>query len=103
MTPLLKVQNVEIAFDTRRQRGRTAHVVRAVDNVSLTVAQGEILGLVGESGSGKTTLGQALVGLLRPDHGQVLFDGPTCTPSGGARAGRCGARCRWCSRSRADR
>jgi len=75
MTPLLKVQNVEIAFDTRRQRGRTAHVVRAVDNVSLTVAQGEILGLVGESGSGKTTLGQALVGLLRPDHGQVLFDG----------------------------
>jgi oligopeptide/dipeptide ABC transporter ATP-binding protein len=73
--PLLEAENVEIAFHARRQRGRSAHIVRAVDKVSLTVAQGEILGLVGESGSGKTTLGQALVGLLRPDHGRVLFDG----------------------------
>jgi oligopeptide/dipeptide ABC transporter ATP-binding protein len=73
--PLLEARNVQIAFHTRRQRGGGAHVVRAVDDVSLTVQQGEILGLVGESGSGKTTLGQALVGLLKPDHGQVLFEG----------------------------
>jgi peptide/nickel transport system ATP-binding protein/oligopeptide transport system ATP-binding protein len=73
--PLLEARGVQITFHTRRQRGGGVHVVRAVDDVSLTVQQGEILGLVGESGSGKTTLGQALVGLLKPDHGQVLFAG----------------------------
>ena len=73
--PLLEAQNVEIAFHTRGRRGVSAQVVRAVDDVSLAVLPGEILGLVGESGSGKTTLGQALVGLLRPDSGQVRFDG----------------------------
>jgi oligopeptide/dipeptide ABC transporter ATP-binding protein len=73
--PLLEARNVEITFHTRRQRGGGVHVVRAVDDVSLTVQQGEILGLVGESGSGKSTLGQALVGLLKPDQGQVLFAG----------------------------
>jgi peptide/nickel transport system ATP-binding protein/oligopeptide transport system ATP-binding protein len=73
--PLLEAKEVQIAFHARRQRGRAVHVVRAVDDVSLTVQRGEILGLVGESGSGKTTLGQALVGLLKPDHGHVLFEG----------------------------
>jgi oligopeptide/dipeptide ABC transporter ATP-binding protein len=73
--PLLEARDVQVTFHTRRQRGGATHTVRAVDDVSLTVAQGEILGLVGESGSGKTTLGQALVGLLKPDHGQVLFGG----------------------------
>jgi oligopeptide/dipeptide ABC transporter ATP-binding protein len=73
--PLLEAKDVQITFHTRRQRGGGARVVRAVDDVSLTVRQGEILGLVGESGSGKTTLGQALVGLQKPDHGRVLFEG----------------------------
>jgi peptide/nickel transport system ATP-binding protein len=73
--PLLEARNVQVTFHTRRQRGGGVHVVRAVDDVSLTVRPGEILGLVGESGSGKSTLGQVLVGLGRPPHGQVLFDG----------------------------
>lgn len=47
--------------------------VRAVDDVSLKIDQGEILGLVGESGSGKTTLGKIILGLIIPDQGQVLF------------------------------
>ncbi len=45
------------------KRGRTP-AFRAIDDVSLSIAQGEVLGLVGESGSGKTTIGRALVGLL---------------------------------------
>jgi oligopeptide/dipeptide ABC transporter ATP-binding protein len=73
--PLLEAKGVQITFHSRRQRGGGVHVVRAVDDVSLAVRQGEILGLVGESGSGKTTLGQILVGLLKPDQGQVLFEG----------------------------
>jgi oligopeptide/dipeptide ABC transporter ATP-binding protein len=73
--PLLEAKDVQITFHSRRQRGGGVHVVRAVDDVSLAVQQGEILGLVGESGSGKTTLGQVLVGLLKPDRGQVLFEG----------------------------
>jgi oligopeptide/dipeptide ABC transporter ATP-binding protein len=72
--PLLEAKDLMVTFRTRRRRGGV-HIVHAVDRVSLTVHKGEILALVGESGSGKSTLGQALVGLLKPDQGQVLFEG----------------------------
>ena len=50
-------------------------VVRAVDKVSLTIREGEIVGLVGESGSGKTTLGRCLIALISPTSGEVEIDG----------------------------
>ncbi len=50
-------------------------VVRAVDKVSLTIHEGEIVGLVGESGSGKTTLGRCLIDLISPTSGEVAIDG----------------------------
>jgi peptide/nickel transport system ATP-binding protein len=53
--------------------GRVRGYVRAVDDVSLTVQEGETLGLVGESGSGKTTLGRAIVRAHRPTEGQILY------------------------------
>ena len=54
--------------------------IRAVDNVSVHVAEGETLGIVGESGSGKTTLARILLLLERPTAGSLLFDGqPTET------------------------
>jgi peptide/nickel transport system ATP-binding protein len=58
-----------------RMLGREAGYVKAVDDVSLDLHRGEVLGLVGESGSGKTTLGRTLLGLVRATEGSVLFDG----------------------------
>ena len=57
------------------QRFRKARLLRALDQVSLDIAPGEILGLVGESGSGKTTLGKTILGAYKPTAGRILFEG----------------------------
>jgi peptide/nickel transport system ATP-binding protein len=54
---------------------RKGGLLTALDDVSLTLAKGETLGIAGESGCGKSTLGKILAGLLKPDHGEVLFQG----------------------------
>ena len=58
-------------------------VVRAVDGVSFTVAKGETLGVVGESGCGKSTLARLLLHLIRPDAGELVFDGDEVGTRGG--------------------
>ncbi|AUA08861.1 ATP-binding cassette domain-containing protein [Streptomyces sp. SID8361] len=69
-TPLLELDGLSKEFT-----GPGASRTIAVDDVTLTVAEGETLALVGESGSGKTTLTRLLLGLLDPTAGTVRFDG----------------------------
>jgi oligopeptide/dipeptide ABC transporter ATP-binding protein len=59
--------------------GRKVEYLKAVDSVSLTIYQGETLGLVGESGCGKTTVGYLILNLLRPDRGKVFHNGVDIT------------------------
>jgi peptide/nickel transport system ATP-binding protein len=75
--PLLRLRGVEVHFPIRsgviveRQVG----AVRAVDGVDLDVPRGSTVGLVGESGCGKTTLGRAILRLVEPTAGSIVFDG----------------------------
>jgi peptide/nickel transport system ATP-binding protein len=83
MTALLRADGVAVRYPVRGGR------VPAVDGVHLDLAAGEILALVGESGCGKTTLARTLLGLRRPDAGQVLFENrPLPTSTRGLRAYR---------------
>ncbi|GGZ75022.1 ABC transporter ATP-binding protein [Streptomyces echinoruber] len=69
--PLLSARDLHVAFPGRRG----GPPLRAVDGVHLDIRPGEIVALVGESGCGKTTLARALLGLVRPTRGQVVFAG----------------------------
>ena len=63
--------------------GRSGQVVRAVDDLSLSVAKGETLGVVGESGCGKSTVARLLIRLIKPDRGAMVLDGdPVDEPHG---------------------
>ena len=82
--PLVSVRGLKTYYSLRgsfaqRLAGREAGSVKAVDDVSLELRRGEVLGLVGESGSGKTTLGRTILGLVPATEGSVEFDGREIT------------------------
>ncbi|MCV2489292.1 ATP-binding cassette domain-containing protein [Geodermatophilus sp. YIM 151500] len=69
--PILEVEHLVKEFPG----GRRGEVVRAVDDVSFAVAEGEVLGLVGESGSGKSTTARCVMRLIEPTSGRITFEG----------------------------
>jgi peptide/nickel transport system ATP-binding protein len=74
--PFLEVRDLKVHFPIRKGLfGRTVGHVKAVDGVSFDLVRGQTLGLVGESGCGKTTTGRAILRLIEPTAGSVMFDG----------------------------
>ena len=75
-TTLLEVKNLHVQFPVKKNIfGKPTQFFKAVDDVSFTVQQGDIVGLVGESGCGKTTLGKSILQLIKPTSGKILLDG----------------------------
>jgi peptide/nickel transport system ATP-binding protein len=76
MSEALKLTDLSKSFPVGRSLlGKSTGSVKAVHPLSLSVTQGETLGIVGESGCGKSTLARMLVGLLEPTTGQIEIDG----------------------------
>ncbi|MFN0080881.1 MAG: ABC transporter ATP-binding protein [Ferruginibacter sp.] len=72
---VLKVENLHVKFAAAKNMfGRVTEYFNAVDDVSFTVNKNETVGLVGESGCGKTTLGRAILGLIKPAAGNIIFN-----------------------------
>ena len=71
---LLEVKHLKQYFEIPHGFMRSL-TLKAVDDVSFTIKEGETLGLVGESGCGKTTVGRTLLHLYKPTDGEVWFDG----------------------------
>lgn len=78
---ILSVKNLKVHFPIKTGLPffSKTHLVKAVDDVSFDLFKGETLGLVGESGCGKSTLGRAILQLIKPTAGKVLFEGNELT------------------------
>jgi peptide/nickel transport system ATP-binding protein len=83
---ILRVEDLKVHFPVTKGIiiQRQVATVKAVDGVSFTIRRGETLGLVGESGSGKSTTGLAVLRMLTPTAGRIVFEGQDIAPHRGA-------------------
>ena len=83
--PLLEVKNLQVSFtqSTGAFFRKIKYLVKGVDDVSIKIHSGEILGLVGESGSGKSTLGRSIIRLVDSHAGEIIFDGKEIVTANG--------------------
>ena len=82
-TEILRVENLAVHFAlTKGLLRRQTATVKAVDGVSFALRQGETLGLVGESGCGKSTTGLAILRMVEPTAGRIVFEGEDITRHG---------------------
>ncbi|MFA5637739.1 MAG: ABC transporter ATP-binding protein [Anaerovoracaceae bacterium] len=77
---IIEVKDLKVHFEVKKSfsqdvLGKGKKLLRAIDGISLNIREGEIYSLVGESGCGKTTTGKALLGLVKPTSGKVLYKG----------------------------
>jgi oligopeptide/dipeptide ABC transporter ATP-binding protein len=82
--PVIELRDVGVTYSGRSGLRSSGPAARAVDGVNLAVHRGEVVALVGESGCGKSTLARAVMGLVKPTHGEVLFEGVPMARSGKA-------------------
>jgi oligopeptide/dipeptide ABC transporter ATP-binding protein len=75
MSAILELDDVARVFPMRDALGRAKGAVRAMDGVTLSVAEGEVLAIVGESGCGKSTLGRVMLRMIEADRGTIRFMG----------------------------
>ena len=72
---IIKTENLSVHFPVKGSNPFNRKYVKAVSDVSLEIRRGETFGLVGESGCGKSTYASALLGMVKPTEGKVIFEG----------------------------
>lgn len=75
----MKLQEKVKTINLKKYFHANKKIIKAVDDVSISIKGGEICALVGESGSGKSTLGKLILKLIEPDEGKIFFDGVDIT------------------------
>src|SRR5690625_81768 len=77
--PLLEVKGLKTYFPLSGKINKEKRYLKAVDDISFHVNEGETLGIVGESGCGKSTTGNSIIRLIEPTDGEVLYRGENIT------------------------